>query len=385
MSAFTFRTAPRIVSRVGGLADLGGILAGLGVKRPLLVTDPGIVICGIAQPALDSMRQAGLEPVLFDRVVADPPATMIREAAALCRAAGADGVVGLGGGSSLDTAKVVALLARSRKTIDELYGVDMTTDPRLPLVQVPTTAGTGSEVTWVSVITNEANEKKAVYTPQLLPDVAVLDARLTVGMPAKVTAATALDSMVHAIEGYTSRTKKNPVADCFAVKALQLLAANLPKVLADGGDLAARAAMLEGAMLGGMAFVNASVAAIHALAYPLGARFHIPHGHSNALVMGPVLRFNLPAAQALYAELAAAVLPGQDFASRAEAAEAFVAAMERLAGCGGLETRLSALGVTAADIPSMADEVVNQIGRLIVTNPRDMTIDDVRGLYRQIL
>jgi alcohol dehydrogenase class IV len=235
------------------------------------------------------------------------------------------------------------------------------------------------------VITNEANEKKAVYTPQLLPDVALLDARLTVGMPPRVTAATALDSMVHAIEAYTSRTRKNPLADCVARKALALLAANLPRVLADGADLEARAAMLEGAMLGGMAFVNASVAAIHALAYPLGARFHIPHGHSNALVMGPVLRFNLPAAGALYAELAPCLLPGRRFADPAEAAEAFVVTMEGLAGSGGLETRLSALGVTEADLYPMAEEVVGQIARLIAPNPRDMGVDEVFGLYRAVL
>ena len=213
----------------------------------------------------------------------------------------------------------------------------------------------------------------------------MLDAELTVGMPAKVTAATALDAMVHAIEGFTSRTRKNPMADCFAQKGLALLAAHLPRVLANGGDLESRAAMLEGSMLGGMAFVNASVAAIHALAYPLGARFHVPHGHSNAIVMGPVLRFNLPVAEPLYAQLAPCLLPGQSFATPAAAAAAFVAAMAGMAGWGGLETRLSDLGVTADDIPSMAEEVVTQIQRLIATNPRPMTHAEVCELYRQVL
>lgn len=385
MTAITFRTAPRIISRIGGMADLGTIMAGLAVRRPLIVTDAGIVKYGIAAKAMDSLKAAGLDPILYDGVQADPPIAMVKEAAAFARATQADGIVGLGGGSSLDTAKVVALMGKCRQPIEDLFGVDMTRDPRLPLVQVPTTAGTGSEVTWVSVITNDANEKKVIYTPQLLPDVALLDAELTVGMPPKVTAATALDAMVHAIEGYTSRTKKNAIADSFARKALELLAANLPKVLADGHDLAARAAMLEGAMLGGIAFVNSSVAAIHGLAYPLGTRFHVPHGHSNALVMGPILRFNLPAAEALYAELAPSVLPGRSFSSRAEAALAFVETLEAMAGCGGLETRLGDLGITDADIPPMAEEVVTQIQRLIAPNPRDMSFDDVCGLYRSIL
>ncbi|MGE4280748.1 MAG: iron-containing alcohol dehydrogenase [Magnetospirillum sp.] len=385
MSTITFRTAPRIISRIGGLADLGTIMAELGVRRPLIVTDPGIVKCGIAAKATASLKSAGLDPILYDSVQADPPIAMVKEAAAFARGNQADGIVGLGGGSSLDTAKVVALMGKCTQPIENLFGIDMTRDPRLPLVQVPTTAGTGSEVTWVSVITNDANEKKVIYTPQLLPDVALLDAELTVGMPPKVTAATALDAMVHAIEGYTSRTKKNTIADSFARKALELLVTNLPKVLADGQNLAARAAMLEGAMLGGIAFVNSSVAAIHGLAYPLGARFHVPHGHSNALVMGPVLRFNLVAAEKLYAELAPCVLPGRSFASSAEAALAFVETLEAMAGAGGLETRLSDLGITDADIAPMAEEVVTQIQRLIAPNPRDMSFDDVCALYRAIL
>lgn len=382
---FTFRTAPRIICEIGGLGRLGTIVRELGAKRPLLVTDPGLAACGIAARATEALAGTGAEGPVFDRVTADPPVAMVHEALQMARDGGADAVIGLGGGSSLDTAKLAALLARSPQTIEEIYGVDMATGGRLPLIQVPTTAGTGSEVTWVSVVTNENNEKKAVYTPQLLPDVALLDAELTVGMPPRVTAATALDAMVHAIEGYTSRTRKNPVADGLARKALELLAANLPKVLENGADLPARAAMLQGAMLGGMAFVNASVAAIHALAYPLGARFHVPHGHSNALMMGPVMRFNLPAAAPLYAELAPSVFGNRRFASPGAAAEALVAAMEGMSGWGGLETRLGQLGVTDAHIPSMAEEVTGQIQRLIATNPRDMTRDEVIGLYREVL
>lgn len=385
MTNFSFRAPARIVSEIGGIARVGALAAELGMRRPLVVCDPGIVACGIAARTVDALVAAGLDVAVFNEVEADPPVAMVRRAVAAAQTAGADGVIGLGGGSSLDTAKLVALLVRSAQSLEEIYGVDLARGFRLPLIQVPTTAGTGSEVTWASVVTNERNEKKAVYAPQLLPDVALLDAALTVGMPPRITAATAIDAMVHAIEGYTSRTKKNPVADALARKALQLLSANLPRVLANGHDLDARAAVLEGALLGGMAFVNASVAAIHGLAYPLGARFHIPHGHANALVMGPVLRFNLRAASTQYAELAACVLPGQRFGSEREAAEAFVATMEAMAGLGGLETRLSPFGVSANDIPSMADEVVTQIHRLIDTNPCDMGAEEVAALYRAVL
>ncbi|MCR6632449.1 MAG: iron-containing alcohol dehydrogenase [Magnetospirillum sp.] len=383
--SYVFQSVPKVVCEAGGLAQLGSLMAGLGARRVAVVCDRGISACGFAGKAAASLRSAGIEPLVWDGVRADPPVAVVRAAAEAVRAFGADGVVGLGGGSSLDTAKLVALLLNSDQKIEEMFGTDLATGRRAPLIQVPTTAGTGSEVTWVSVVTSEANEKKAIYSRQLLPDIALLDAELTLGMPPKITAATALDAMVHAVEAYTSRTRKNPIADSLAVKALELLYANLPRVLADGGDIEARSAMLMGAMLGGMAFVNASVGAVHALAYPLGARFHVPHGHSNALVMGPVFRFNLPAAAGLYAELARAILPGRRFASEAAAAEAFVAALEFLGASGGLETRLGQLGVAEGDIDGMAEEVTVGIQRLLASNPRDMSKDEVAALYRSIL
>ncbi|OAN46718.1 alcohol dehydrogenase [Paramagnetospirillum marisnigri] len=383
--SFVFQSVPKLVCEIGGLARTGELMAGLGARRVVVVCDAGIRACGFAAKAAASLRDAGIEPLIHDGVQADPPVAVVLAAVDAAREFGADGVAGLGGGSSLDTAKLVALLLRSEQKIEEMFGTDLATGKRSPLIQIPTTAGTGSEVTWVSVVTNAAGEKKAVYSRQLLPDIAILDAELTVGMPPKVTAATALDAMVHAVEAYTSRTRKNPIADCLALKALDLLCGNYAKVLRNGHDMAARAAMLQGAMLGGMAFINASVASVHALAYPLGARFHVPHGHSNALVMGPVFRFNLPVAAGLYAELASAVLPGQGFANASAAAEAFVAELDRLAALGGLEMRMGKLGVSEDDIPSMAQEVTVGIQRLLANNPRDMTQTDVEELYRSIL
>jgi alcohol dehydrogenase class IV len=383
--SFVFQSVPKLVCQTGGLMQTGSLMAGLGAKRVVVVCDGGIKACGFADRAAASLTAAGIEALVYDGVRADPPVTVILAAVAEAKSFGADGVVGLGGGSSLDTAKLVALLLRSDQPIEEMFGTDLATGIRTPLIQIPTTAGTGSEVTWVSVVTNEANEKKAVYSRQLLPDIAILDAELTVGMPAKVTAATALDAMVHAVEAYTSRTRKNPIADCLAIKALELLCGNFAQVLADGGNLEARAAMLQGSMLGGMAFINASVASVHALAYPLGARFHVPHGHSNALVMGPVFRFNLPVAARHYAELAAAILPGESFADDQAAAEAFVSTLEGLAASGGLEMRMSQLGVTADDISGMAEEVTVGIQRLLANNPRPMSKADVTSLYQAIL
>lgn len=382
--SYEFRSVPRILCEAGALQQVGQVLSGLGAQRVMLVCDPGIVSLGFAAGAQRALQAAGCAVTVFDQVVPDPSASVVKQAAAQARAFKVDGVLGLGGGSSLDAAKLVALLVNSEQSLEDLYGTDKALGQRVPLVLMPTTAGTGSEVTWVSVITDEQQCKQVVYSPQLLPDVAVLDPELTLGLPPKVTAATGLDAMVHAIEAYTSRTRKNPIADSLATAALALLGRNLPKVLADGRDVAARTAMLQGSLMAGMAFVNASVAAIHALAYPLGARFHIPHGHANALVMAPIIRFNLAQAQRQYAELAAYLLPDQLFADEAAAAEAFVLAIEALVRDSGLEMRLSKLQVDEQAIASMATEVVVGIRRLIDSNPRDMTEQDVAAIYRGI-
>lgn len=385
MTELTFMTPSRIVCAPGCLAELGVQARNLGGTKAFIITDPGLTRLGYGQRAVESLEAAGLTGTVHDRVEADPPYAVVREAVAAAREAGADLVVGLGGGSSIDTAKVVALAFNSEQSLDEMVGTEQATGTRLPLICVPTTAGTGSEVTFVSVLTNEEGLKKAIYSSKLLPDVALLDAELTVGMPPHVTAAPALDAMVHAVEAYTSRTRKNPVSDALAIKALQLLSDNFETVLKNGSDIRARNDMLLGSMMAGMAFVNASVAAVHALSYPLGAKFHVPHGHSNALVMGPVFRFNITAAKTQYAELAAVILPERTFNSDEDAANAFVERLEQMLAGSGLQTRMSQLGVTEADIPAMAREVTEKISRLIATNPRDMTYDEVVGLYRSVL
>lgn len=380
----TFRSVPRILCQENGLADIGTHMKALGSTRVLIVCDPGIVELGFAGTALASLRAAGLSAEVFSDVAADPPVAVVLKAVEAARAQAADGIVGLGGGSSLDTAKLVALMVNSDQPIADMVGTDKATGARVPLIQIPTTAGTGSEVTWVSVVTDDAGRKQAIYSPQLLPDVALLDPLLTRGLPPKVTAATGLDAMVHAIEAYTSRTGKNPISDGLAARALALLGGNIRTAVHQGTDVAARAAMLQGSLMAGMAFVNASVAAIHALAYPLGARFHVPHGHSNAIVMAPVMRFNLPEATPLYAELTRWMMPGRRFPSEAAAAEALVAEIEDLVPSTGLEVRMRDLGVPKDAIPAMAEEVDTGIRRLIDCNPRDMTRAQVQEIYESV-
>lgn len=379
MQPFVFSTTPRLVCAPGSARDLAPLLASLGARKPLLVTDPGLVNIGLMAPVQAALEKAGVLPVLFDRVQEDPPEAVVEAAAALGREEGVDAVVAVGGGSSMDVAKVVAVLLGSDQPLAELYGVEQVRGPRLPLVLVPTTAGTGSEVTPVAVITTGATTKAGVSSPVLLPDVAVLDADLTLGLPPRVTAMTGIDAMVHAIEAYTSRVKKNPISDHLAREALRLLSGNLRRAVADGQDREARASMLLGACLAGQAFANAPVAAVHALAYPLGGHFHIPHGLSNSLVLPAVLDFNLPVAAPLYAELAAIVAPaagGSDEARARALREALVALIADIS----LPATLGDAGVPREDLPMLADEAMLQ-QRLLVNNPRELGREDALAIY----
>lgn len=380
MTQFSFETCPRIICEQGGAKRLGEIALSLGITRLFLVTDAGLIKARLLDAALTSLAASGVATTVFSDVLADPPELSVQAAVDAARAAGADGVLGFGGGSSLDSAKLVALLVRTPQPLPQIYGIGLARGPRLPLIQVPTTAGTGSEVTPISILTTPAHEKKGVVSPLLYPDVALLDSQLTLGLPPSITAMTGVDAMVHAIEAFSTRLKKNPLSDALALKALQLLYTNLPAAVTDGKDATVREAMLLGSLFAGMAFANAPVGAVHALAYPLGGRYGLPHGLSNSLVFVPVLRFNLPVAQGLYAELGRALLPQPSTCDDAQAAAAFVDAIaERVASMPYAQT-LRAAGVKQADLPLLAEDAL-KVQRLLVNNPRDVTLEDALALY----
>ena len=375
MSAFTFETTPRIICEQGGADRLGALARSLGARHVFLVTDQPLVQTGLLKSALASLQDAGLAASVYSDVQPDPPEDRVLAAVQAARACGADAVVGFGGGSSLDTAKLVALLARTPAALPEIYGVGLAKGPRLPLVQVPTTAGTGSEVTPIAIVTTPSAEKKGVVSPLLYPDVALLDSRLTLGLPPRLTAMTGIDAMVHAIEAFTSRHKKNPVSDALALQALALLYANQRTVLHEPRNGAAREAMLLGSLLAGMAFANAPVAAVHALAYPLGGHFHVPHGLSNALVLSPVLRFNLASAAPLYERLAESIdVPGGP--------QGFVHAMAALVAEMPFEQDLRSVGVGRDDLPRLAEDAL-KVQRLLMNNPREVTLADALALYQE--
>jgi alcohol dehydrogenase class IV len=300
------------------------------------------------------------------------------------RAAGVTGVIGFGGGSSMDVAKIAALLLGSGEDLESAWGVGNARGPRLPLILIPTTAGTGSEVTPVAIITVGESEKRGVSSPVLLPDIALLDPELTLGLPAPITAATGVDAMVHAIEAYASASpNNNPVSRVLAREALRLLGANIERAVSDGGDREARGAMLLGSMLAGQAFANSPVAAVHALAYPIGGTFHVPHGLSNALVLPHVLRFNAaePAAVRAYAEIARDAFPGLPTDTGAQDLTAgFIEELAALSARLGLPVRLRDVGIPAEAIPQMAGDAMIQ-QRLLVNNPRPVTRSDAQAIY----
>jgi alcohol dehydrogenase class IV len=290
-------------------------------------------------------------------------------------------VIGLGGGSSLDVAKLAAVLAPGTEDLAALYGIGKVRGPRLPLLLVPTTAGTGSEVTPISIVTTGSNQKMGVVSPVLLPDVALLDPELTYGLPPPATAATGIDAMVHAIEAHASiNPNNNPVSRALAREALALMGRALERAVRNGQDTEARAEMLLGSMLAGQAFANSPVAAVHALAYPIGGRYHVPHGLSNALVLPHVLRFNAVVAADAYAAIAHIPVPALARLEGQAKTAAFCDELAALSARCGLPQRLRDVGIPREALPDMAEDTRNQT-RLLGNNPRPLDVPDALAIY----
>ncbi|MFC6589176.1 iron-containing alcohol dehydrogenase [Sulfitobacter pacificus] len=382
MNPFTFNTANSIRFGAGMIKQLGEIVKNGFGTRVLLVTDPGMIATGLVEHALAALKDADVEVEIYADVQADPPEHVIQSAADHAVRAKVDAIVGFGGGSSLDVAKLVALLACGNEKLADAYGIGNAKGPRLPLVLIPTTSGTGSEVTPISIVTTGTNEKMGVVSPVILPDVALLDPELTYGLPPQITAATGIDAMVHAIEAYASASpNNNPMSRMLAIEALKLIGSAILTAVHEGTDRQARADMLLGSMLAGQAFANSPVAAVHALAYPLGGHFHIPHGLSNALVLPHVLRFNIVTTPQPYADLAPAAFPELSKLEGQERAAAFCDALAKLALDCGLQPNLRAMEIPENILPKLAADAMNQ-SRLLMNNPRPLTEADALAIYQ---
>lgn len=384
MQSFLFTSTPQLLNEPGGARRLGHLCRERGARRVLIISDPGIYRLGLLQGAIDSLTASGIAFEIFADVEADPSDRTVLRATEIAKGDRTDLVLGFGGGSSMDVAKLVAFLAAPGciQPLNEIYGVGLARGSRLPLILVPTTAGTGSEVTPIAIVTTGETTKAGVISPVLLPDLALLDAELTLGLPPHVTATTGIDAIVHAIEAYTSKLKKNPLSDLLAKEALRLLTTNILKAVQNGQDLEARANMLLGANLAGQAFANAPVAAVHALAYPLGGHFHIPHGLSNSLVLPHVLEFNAEVAAKLYGELAPIILKERctettDLGKTRQLIRGLQDLIEAL----GLPSRLRDLDIPESSLEQLARDSMQQ-QRLLVNNPREVSEQDALAIYR---
>lgn len=384
MSHFQFQTVSNIISGLGSIYELKQLLQQQPYKKLLLVTDAGMIQQQLHLPIIEILETIQLDYVIYSSVQTDPPEHIVLDAVQFAKNEKVDIVLGFGGGSSLDVAKIIAILAhpQQQQTLSNLYGINNAKQPRLTLFLVPTTAGTGSEVTPISIVTTGKTTKTGIVSPVLFADVAILDATFTQNLPAHITAATGIDAMVHAIEAYTSKIKKNPYADMLAKQALKLLNHNLSLVLADGQNLAARQNMLVGSMLAGQAFANAPVAAVHALAYPLGGHFHISHGHSNALVLTEVLKFNAPHAKQYYAELMCWLDPKSTGCTDG-LCDLFIDHMQNHLDKSGLVLKLKDLNVAENMLEQLASDAMLQT-RLLQNNPRELSQQDALQIYQAI-
>ena len=358
----------------------------LGMKNPLIVTDPGLLKTNIIETINSSLTS---KTNIFSDVQGNPTGKNVEEGVKTFNQNNHDGVIAIGGGSGMDVGKGIAFLAEQTRPLWDFEDIGdwwtrADSSKIKPIIAIPTTAGTGSEVTPISIITVGEEEKKGVSSSIILPDIAILDPDLTIGLPAHTTAATGIDAMVHAIEAYTSSNKNNnPISKMLAIEALKLLSGSIEKAVFDGSNIEARGNMLIGAMLAGKAFANSPVAAVHALAYPIGGTFHVSHGLSNSLVLPYVLRFNSVDAQTTknYAELAPFIFPDIDTAKGNQAVcKEFIDRLEDLSQKIGLPQRLREVNIPKEACKKMASDAMKQT-RLLVNNPREVTENDALNIY----
>jgi alcohol dehydrogenase class IV len=396
-TTFTFNSAGQLIFGRDAVLQLGDVVRRLSASRVFVITDAILAKAGVVDRVRSALAAANVDVGVFEGGVPEPPLSLVETCVAATRQFQADAVLGLGGGSNMDLAKITAAVLTHGGSARDYIGDDQIPGPILPLICVPTTAGTGSEVSGASVLTDtEKKMKVGILSNYLRPRVALVDPLLTVSCPPKVTADSGIDALTHAIEAYTAvdneafplpegeRTiyqGRHPLGDLLAERAIELIGANLRRAVTDGRDLAAREGMALGATLAGLAFSNVGVAVVHALEYPLGGATHCSHGAGNGLLLPFVMRFNLPARIARFARIAQ--LLGEDVAGLAEqaAAERAVAAAERLKTDIGIPQRLRDLGVTPDQIPVFAEKAF-AVKRILRVNPLPVTVQDLEGILR---
>jgi alcohol dehydrogenase class IV len=365
--------------------DLAGQYATVyGARKVLVVTDPGVIAAGWAARVVKALDRAGIPHVLFHDVSPNPRDAEVMAGAALHRAAGCDVIVAVGGGSPMDCAKGIGIVSSSGRDILEFEGVDQVTVPMPPLICIPTTAGTSADVSQFAIITDRAARVKiAIISKAVVPDTAIIDPVLLTTMDARLTACTGMDALVHAIEAYVSNAS-SPLTDLHALQAIRLVSANLLPSIREPAALDHRDKMMLGSLEAGLAFSNASLGAVHAMAHSLGGLLDLPHGECNALLLEHVVRYNFPAAEARYRDVAAAM--GVDGATRLPGdacREALCGAIRALRISGGIDGGLGERGVSRADLADLAGKAMRDA--CMVTNPRPPAGADIETVYEEAL
>ncbi|UZJ60928.1 iron-containing alcohol dehydrogenase [Pseudomonas sp. KU26590] len=379
MSVSAFKIANKLITGPASIEQLSAELTRLNVQYPLIVTDAILVKSGTVDLALAQL--GGLRYGVFDQVKPEPEISIVEDCTRAYREGGHDGLIGVGGGSAIDIAKGVAAFAHHEGALVELFGVDLVKRKGPPLIAIPTTAGTGSEVTNVAIFSDkQAQLKKGIVSDYLLPDVALVSPMMTLTCPRSVTAASGVDALVHAIEAYLS-VNASPITDAIALGAIKLIVKALPKAYANPSNLQAREDMATASLMAGMAFGNAGVGAVHALAYPLGGRFNIAHGVSNALLLPYVMEWNKLACVERMRDIADAMGVRVAHLSDRDAADLAVKAMADLCSAVEIPSGLRSFNVPEDAIPAMAEEA-SKIERLMRNNPRKLTAADIEKIYR---
>ncbi len=376
----SFRVPGLIFAGMGAIEKLGEEARGLEAKQALLVTDKGVIASGVDQKIKDQLKNENIGVDVFDGVISDPDIACGEACVEMAKRGKYDLIVGLGGGSSMDIASVASVMCTNPGTIHDFLGINLVKNPGTPAILIPTTAGTGAEVTPNAILTDtEANLKKAVVSPYILPRLAIVDPLLTVSMPDTVTSSSGIDALTHAIECYTSN-KANILSDLFAKEAIIMIGRSLRTAVADGTNLEARYDMAIGSFYAGIAIANSGVTAVHALAYPLGGQFHVAHGVANGLLLPYVMEFNAMGSIPRFSEIARLMGEKVEHLTPLEQAHHAAKTVKSLYKDLKIPQSLTALGIPKDAIADMAKAAM-EVTRLMGNNPRLMTAEDAETIY----
>jgi alcohol dehydrogenase class IV len=383
-ATYSLLNVRHVVAGPGSIGAIGGIVADRGAERVLVITDRGVWDAGLIERPMAILDASGVRVEVIRDTPPEPEADHVNRIFDAAKGAGCRMIVGIGGGSVMDVAKIVSVMLTNDVSLRQLLAKAKIARRGLPTLMVPTTAGTGSEVTQNAIVrVPEEESKVGIVDPMLVPDCVILDPEMTAGLPPAITAATGMDALTHAIECYTSK-KANPFSDMYALKAVTLISGGIRRAFRDGKDMGARHDMLLGAMFGGLCIATSGTTAVHALAYPLGGKYRIPHGLSNAILLPHVMKFNLDAAEGKFRDIAVAMGLDVSGLTGRQAADRMIENLYSLNDDLGIRCDMKEKGVTEADLDILA-EAASKVTRLLENNPKPVTKADMREIYRKLL